>query len=442
MLLFWFAVTIVLLIVMISKLKVHAFLTLLLMAVFFGLCAGIPTTELPGLIVGGFGNTMTSIGVVIACGVVVGSFLEYTGGAQKIADAILKLIGIKRATYATSVTGAFVSIPVFCDSGFVILNPIIKGLSRRGKIPYASLVVALMAGLLCTHSFVPPTPGPVAAAGLYGAEIGQVMFYGLIVSVPVVVVCSIWANSRFVKGAFPDVAPVSELDAKQEQEFEKVVEHAPSTFMSFIPVALPILIIILKSFFGDAEGNIAQRVLDFIGTPWVALLIGTMICFLLPTKLNETVTSGWVAKSLEGAAEIMCITAAAGGFAAVLQATDIGSILTDLVLQVGLPAVFVPYLMAKLINLAQGSATVALTTVGGILAPMLPALGLHPVIATLATAAGSLSFCHTNSSYFWCVTKLGNLKLNQSYRLITLTSVMMGATAMVVICILNLTVFA
>lgn len=191
MLLFWFAVTIVLLVVMISKLKVHAFLTLLLMAVFFGLCAGIPTTELPGLIVGGFGNTMTSIGVVIACGVVVGSFLEYTGGAQKIADAILKLIGIKRATYATSVTGAFVSVLVFCDSGFVILNPIIKGLSRRGKIPYASLVVALMAGLLCTHSFVPPTPGPVAAAGLYGAEIGQVMFYGLIVSVPVVVVCSL-----------------------------------------------------------------------------------------------------------------------------------------------------------------------------------------------------------------------------------------------------------
>ena len=162
------------------------------------------------------------------------------------------------------------------------------------------------------------------------------------------------------------------------------------------------------------------------------------ICFLLPTKLNETVTNEWVAKSLEGAAEIMCITAAAGGFAKVLQATTIGDILTGLVLNAGLPAVFVPYLMAVLINLAQGSATVALTTVGGILAPMLPALGLHPVIATLATAAGSLSFCHTNSSYFWCVTKLGNLKLNQSYRLITLTSVMMGATAMVAICILNM----
>ena len=438
MILLWFVISIALLILMISKLKVHAFLTLLIISLFFGVCAGIPIHELPTLIASGFGNTMTSIGIVIVCGVVIGTFLEYTGGAQKIADAILKLIGIKRATYATSITGAFISIPVFCDSGFVILNPIIKGLSRRGRISYASLVVALMAGLLCTHSFIPPTPGPVAAAGLYGAEIGQVMFYGLIVSIPVVIVCSIWANSRFVKGAFPEVAAENELDAEQEKEFQKVVEHAPSTFMSFIPVALPIVIIILKSFFGNAEGNMLQRILDVVGTPWVALLIGTAICFLLPTKLNETVTNEWVAKSLSGAAEIMCITAAAGGFAAVLQATTIGDTLANLVLDAGLPAVFVPYLMAALINLAQGSATVALTTVGGILAPMLPALGLNPIVATLATAAGSLSFCHTNSSYFWCVTKLGNLKLNQSYRLITLTSVMMGLTAMVVICILNL----
>ena len=438
MILLWFVISIALLILMISKLKIHAFLTLLIISLFFGVCAGIPIHELPTLIASGFGNTMTSIGIVIVCGVVIGTFLEYTGGAQKIADAILKLIGIKRATYATSITGAFVSIPVFCDSGFVILNPIIKGLSRRGRISYASLVVALMAGLLCTHSFIPPTPGPVAAAGLYGAEIGQVMFYGLIVSIPVVIVCSIWAYSRFVIGAFPEVAAVNELDAEQEKEFQKVVEHAPSTLMSFIPVALPIVIIIFKSFFGNAEGNMLQRILDVVGTPWIALLIGTAICFLLPTKLNETVTNEWVAKSLSGAAEIMCITAAAGGFAAVLQATTIGDTLANLVLDAGLPAVFVPYLMAALINLAQGSATVALTTVGGILAPMLPALGLNPIVATLATAAGSLSFCHTNSSYFWCVTKLGNLKLNQSYRLITLTSVMMGLTAMVVICILNL----
>lgn len=438
MILFWFVLSIVLLILMISKLKIHAFLTLLFVALFFGVAAGIPIDELPSLIAGGFGNTMTNIGIVIICGVVVGAFLEFTGGAQKIADAILKLIGIKRATYAVSATGAFVSIPVFCDSGFVILNPIIKGLSRRGNIPYASLVVALMAGLLCTHSFVPPTPGPVAAAGLYGAEIGQVMFYGLIVSIPVVIVCSIWANSRFVKGAFPEIAEESELDVKQEEEFEKVVEHAPSTLKSFLPILIPIVIIILKSFFGDAEGNTAQRILDVVGTPWIALLLGVAISFTLPTKLNETVTNGWVAKSLESAAEIMCITAAAGGFAAVLQATEIGTILADLVLDVGLPAVFVPYLMAALINLAQGSATVALTTVGGILAPMLPTLGLDPIIATLATAAGLLSFCHMNSSYFWCVTKLGNLQLNQSYRLITLTSVMMGATAMVVICILNM----
>lgn len=438
MLIFWFIITVSLLIVMISKLKIHAFLTLLFTAIFFGIAAGIPLAELPGIIAGGFGSTMTSIGIVIVCGVVIGSFLEFTGGAQKIADAILKLIGIKRATYATSITGAFVSIPVFCDSGFVILNPIIKGISNRGNIPYATLIVALMAGLLCTHSFVPPTPGPVAAAALYGAEIGQVMLYGLIVSIPVVIVCSLWANSRFIKKALPDIAVENELDREEAEKFRQVVAHAPSTWLSFIPIALPILIIILKSFFGDPDGNLIQKGLDFVGTPWIALLVGTAICFKLPTKLNEEVTNTWVAKALSSAAEIMCITSAAGGFAKVLQATPIGETLADLVLGAGLPAILVPYLMAAMINLAQGSATVALTTVGGILAPMLPMLGLNPVIATLATAAGSLSFCHTNSSYFWCVTKLGGLKLNQSYRVVTFTSVLMGAVAMIMISLLSL----
>ena len=438
MLIFWFIITVCLLIIMISKLKIHAFLTLLVTAIFFGIAAGIPLAELPGIIAGGFGSTMTSIGIVIVCGVVVGSFLEFTGGAQKIADAILKLIGIKRATYATSVTGAFVSIPVFCDSGFVILNPIIKGISNRGNIPYATLIVALMAGLLCTHSFVPPTPGPVAAAALYGAEIGEVMLYGLIVSIPVVIVCSIWANSRFIRKALPEIAVENELDKEEAEKFRQVVAHAPATWLSFIPIAIPILIIILKSFLGNAEGNFIQRGLDFIGTPWIALLIGTAICFTLPTKLNEEVTNIWVAKSLSSAAEIMCITAAAGGFAKVLQATPIGETLANLVLAAGLPAILVPYLMAAMINLAQGSATVALTTVGGILAPMLPMLGLNPVIATLATAAGSLSFCHTNSNYFWCVTKLGGLKLNQSYRVITFTSVLMGVVAMIMISMLSL----
>lgn len=440
MLLFIFVLTIVILILMIAKFKIHAFLSLLVAAIFFGIFSGLSLETVATTITAGFGGTMQSIGIVIVCGVVIGEILEVTGGAQKIADAILKLIGIKRATYAVSATGAFVSIPVFCDSGYVILNPIIKGISRRGNIPFASLVVALMAGLLCTHSFVPPTPGPVAAAALLGANIGKVMFYGIIVSVPVVIVCSIWGNSRFIKGAYPEIAPETASDLEKEKEFHDIVAQAPTTFMSFIPIVVPIILIVIASFFGNAEGSSAQMILSFVGKPYIALLIGTGLSFLLPTKITPTVTSTWVAKALQGSAEILLITAAAGGFAKVLQATTIGDTLTGLILGTGLPAILIPYVMAALLNIAQGSATVALTTVAGIMAPMLVSLGLSPEITVLAIAAGSLSFCHTNSSYFWCVSKLAGFGLNQSYKVVTATSVIMGAVAMVVISILNVIV--
>lgn len=165
------------------------------------------------------GETMQSIGIII------GQILEVTGGAQRISDAILKLIGTKHATCAVSLTGAFVSIPVFCDSGFVILNPVIEGISRRAKTSYAMLAVALMAGLLTIHAFVPPTPGPVAAASLLGADLGKVLIYGIIVSIPIVVVSSIWTNSRFVRRRYPETAPEAASDLENEAEFKDMAAH-------------------------------------------------------------------------------------------------------------------------------------------------------------------------------------------------------------------------
>lgn len=438
MLVFVFAISIAILILLIAKCKLHAFLALLVTGIVYGIAAGLSLEETSTAIVEGFGSTMESIGIVIVCGVIIGEVLEVTGGAQRIADAILKVVGIKRATYAASITGAFVSIPVFCDSGFVILNPVIRGISRRGKIPFATLAVALMAGLLCTHSFVPPTPGPVAAASILGADMGKVMLYGIIVSIPIVVVSSIWANSKFVKGRYPEIADSSVADIQKESEFQEVVKHAPSTFLSFMPIVVPILLIVLASFFGDAEGNTAEQILAFVGKPYIALLIGTGISFLLPTKINATVTNAWVSNALKGASEILLITAAAGGFGKVLQATPVGNVLTELILQTGFPAILIPYIMATLLTVAMGSTTVSLTTVSGIMAPMLFKLGLSPEIVVMATAAGSYTFCQANSSYFWCVSKLCNYDLKQGYHLITLTSVIMGVTGIIAVCILNM----
>lgn len=437
MLIVLFFVTIALLIFLIAKCKIHAFLSLLIAGLFYGILSGCSLSEVSDAVAAGFGGTMQSIGIVIACGVIIGQFLEVTGGAQKISDAILKLIGEKHATAAAAITGAFVSIPVFCDSGFVILNPVIKGISRRAKLSYAALAVSLMAGLLTTHAFVPPTPGPVAAASLVGADLGKVLLYGIIVSVPIVIVSIIWANSRFVRGKYPEIAENDAKDLENESEFKEVVAHAPSTFVSFLPIIVPIILIVLASFWGDAESTGIKSVIAFLGKPYIALLIGTAFSFLLPTKLSATVTNTWVSHGLQGAAEILLITAAAGSFGKVLQITPIGTLLTELILESGLPAVLIPYIMSTLLTVAMGSTTVSMTTVSSIMAPMLGTLGLAPEIVVMGVAAGGFTFCQANSSYFWCVSKLCGYDLKKGYWLVTLTSVIMGLTGIIATCILN-----
>lgn len=438
MLLFWFLVTIILLVVLISKCHLHAFLTLLLMSLFLGIAGGLAPAEAASLVASGVGGTMTSIGIVIVCGVVIGEILEITGGAQKIADAILKVVGIKRATYATSITGAFVSIPVFCDSGFIILNPVIKALSKAGQIPYATLVVALMAGLLTTHSFIPPTPGPVAAAGIFGANLGKVMLYGIIATIPVVIVCSIWANSKFIRGKYPEIAEESEDDKKKREEFNDLVKSAPSTFKSFMPIVIPIVLIVISSVLPLEEGTVLYNIFNFLGTPYIALLIGTGIAFLLPTKVTRVVTESWVASALSGAAEILMITCAAGGFGAILKTIPIGDLLSEMILKLGIPTILIPFILAMVLVLAMGSSTVALMTASAICAPMLATLGLSPEMAVIAVAAGSFTGAHSNSSYFWCVCKLAGFDINKGYRTITLTSFVMGATALCTVLLMSL----
>ena len=181
-----------------------------------------------------------------------------------------------------------------------------------------------------------------------------------------------------------------------------------------------------------------EQIISFLGKPYIALLIGTGLSFLLPTKINATVTNTWISRALQGAAEILLITAAAGGFGKVLQITPIGTLLTDLILKSGLPTILIPYIMSTLLTIAMGSTTVSMTTVSGIMAPMLVSLGLSPEIVVLAVAAGSFTFCQANSSYFWCVSKLCGYDLKKGYWLVTLTSVIMGGTGIITTCILSL----
>lgn len=438
---FLLVASIVVLMVLISKLKLHAFLSLLIVSLLLGLASGLPLPDVTALVAEGFGGTMKSIGIVIVCGVIVGEILECTGAAQRIADSVLKLVGIKRAPLATAITGGVVSIPTFCDSGFIILNPVIKALSRNGNIPYMVLVTSLMCGLLTTHSLVPPTPGPIAVAGILGADVGKVMIYGLIIAVPVILLTQIWCNSKFIKMHYPDIAPAEEEDIKSNAEFSRIVAHAPNTFMSYMPIIVPIILIVIKSFVTqystDTESTIFQ-IIGFIGTPYVALLIGTLLSFLLPTKLSSTVTDTWVSTAIQKSAEVVLITGIAGCYGKVLQAIGVGDVLAGAIAKIGLPSVLLPFIVSAIVLMAQGSATVAMTTTAAIILPLLSALAISPELATIAIAGGSFCGVLPMGSYFWCVTKFSGFDIKKGYIAVTATTYVMGAAALISILIFSL----
>jgi GntP family gluconate:H+ symporter len=431
--------SVVLLLVLISKVRLHAFLALLLVSLVLGIAAGLPLSEVAAQVAAGFGGTMQNIGIVIICGVIIGQILEATGGAQKIAASILKVVGIKRATLATAITGGVVSIPTFCDSGFVILNPVIKALSRSGNIPYMCLVTALMAGLLTTHSLVPPTPGPIAAAGILGADVGTVMLYGLIISIPVIVGSYFWCNSKYLRKKYPELSEIDVVAEEENSKFNEIVAKAPSTFMSYLPIILPIILIVVRSFVTLYVKSEALwfNVVNFIGTPYIALLIGAFTAFLLPTKLNETVTDSWITIAIKNSAEILLITGIAGCFGRILQNIGVGKVMADAIASLHLPSVVLPFVISAIVLIAQGSATVALTTTSAIILPMLGSLNISPELAVIAIAGGSFCGVFPQGSYFWCVTKLAGYDIKKGYVAVTATTFVMGAIAFVSILIMS-----
>ncbi len=431
-------VSIVLLVVLITKLHVHPFFSLLLVSLVVGVVSGLNLADVATMVASGFGGTMQNIGIVIICGVIIGEILEQTGGAHKIANSIIKIVGKKRAPLATSITGGIVSIPTFCDSGFVILNPVIKALSRAGNIPYMVLVTALMSGLLTTHSLVPPTPGPVAAAGILGADVGKVMLYGLIVSIPVILGTLLWCNSKFIRNKYPELAPMDDGDSTVS--FDEKVRNAPSTYMSYMPIVIPIVLIVARSFAGlYANPELMWvQIINFIGTPFIALMLGALFCFLLPKKLTKEVTDTWISKAIKGGAEIVLITGIAGSFGKVLQGTGVGDVLAEGISKLSLPSVILPFAISAIILIAQGSATVALTTTSAIVLPLLPALGISPELAVISIAAGSFCGVLPQGSYFWCVANLAGYDIKKGYVAVTATTFIMGAIGLASVWIFSL----
>ena len=418
-----------------TKFKLHPFLTLLLAAIFMGFLGGLGTTDVLARLTEGFGNTLKSIGIVIACGTIIGTFLEKSGGARSMASSVLGIVGDKRAPLAMSITGFIVSIPVFCDSGFVILSTLNKALSKRTGISLTVLAIALSTGLLTTHVFVPPTPGPLAAAATVGADIGLVIILGLIVSIPAAGVGLLWAK---VYGSRFHVIPEDMGDEARET-------HTPGAFTSFAPLLVPVLLIALKSIadypIAPLGSGYLKNGLTFIGHPVVALLIGVFLAFGLRRKGADGSTFDWVGKGLKNAGAIILITGAGGAFGNVLRATGIGDTLGQTMAQWHL-SIFLPFIIAAVLKSAQGSSTVAIITTAALVSPLLEPMGLDSSVAralvVLAIGAGSMTVSHVNDSYFWVVSQFSDMDTSTALRTHTMATLFQGIAGIITIAILAL----
>ena len=399
-------IAVVLLILLTTRFRVHPFIALLLISIVYGFRAGMSYSMIVDAINGGFGGTLGKVGLIIFLGVIIGAFLEQTGGAFAIAEKVLALIGRKRVTAAMGIIGYLVSIPVFADSGFLLLHPLNKSLSKGAKLSLAGTAVALGLGLLATHTLVPPTPGPIAAAGIIGADLGLVIGFGIPVSLVGLSMAILFAK-KYAARTYID----PQGETKEEPKAVELKDR-PGALRSSIPILVPILLIILKSVLisegSDTNSGILALV-AFVGEPVIALLIGVFLCLLLPKKITLEMlsTSGWVGKAVKDAASIVLITGAGGIFGQILQDSGIATTLGDTLSSWNI-GILLPFVLAAALKTAQGSSTVALITTASILMPMMANLGFdsdtQKALVVLSIGAGSSVISHANDSFFWVVT--------------------------------------
>lgn len=436
--------SVVFIILLTVRWNVHPFLALLGAALLFALFSGMNLATLVDSVNNGFGNTLGKIGIVIVLGVIIGAFLEHSGGAFKLAEWILKGIGRKRVHETMGLVGFVVSIPVFADSGFIILNPLNKSLSKRAGLSIVGTATALILGLMITHVLVPPTPGPIAAAGIIGADVGLVMLIGLIVGFislfVAVAYCKTWGSRTYID-------PNPELS---EQQISERLKTAPGAFKSLLPILIPILLIVGKSLadFRVTEGeelSAGYQLIGFIGSPVIALLIGMFLSFLLPrtwdTKLLST--TGWVGKAMTDASNIILITGAGGIFGSILQQSGIADTLAQALSGASL-GIWLPFLLCAAIKTAQGSSTVALITTASIMAPLMGSLGfdteIQKALVVAAIGAGAMVVSHANDSGFWILTQFSGIDVRTGYRVYTLGTLVVGTFAALLVYIGSLIV--
>ena len=417
---------IALLIFLVLKTKVHVFLALIIAASLTGVIGGMNPSDVISTITSGFGSTLGSIGIIIGFGVMMGRILEVSGAAEKLAYWLVKTLGKGKEEWAMAAAGYIVSIPIFVDSAFVILNPLVKALSSRTGKSVITIGIALAVGLATTHHAVPPTPGPLGVAGIFGADIGLMILLGLIFAIPIVIVGVLyakWIGKKIYQLPAEDgdgyVRPDNQEVYKQFVEASTEREkELPSLAKSFMPILLPIILIFANTTFSmlDESGilSISDTVLSyitFLGNPVIAVGIGLLVAiYTLSNHLTREDTLEEMEEGVKTAGIILLVTGAGGAFGQVLRDSGTGDFIAEQIASWPIPAVLVPFFIATFVRLIQGSGTVAMITAASISAPIVATLDVNLVIAAQAAALGAMIFSYFNDSLFWVVNRMLGIK--------------------------------
>ena len=451
------AIGIAILIFLVLKTKVQAFLALIICTVIVGIVGGMPLSTITledgkafgivNSITTGFGGTLGSIGIIIGFGVMMGQLFEATGAAKRMAHTFLRLFGKKREEEALALTGFLVSIPIFCDSGFVVLAPIAKAISKATKKSIIGLGVALAAGLVITHSMVPPTPGPLGVCGIFDIDVGKFILLSLVLSLPMAIACIAYARLYLSKKYYRipnDEGEIVELPYQEpdyENAFSMDVKGLPGTLESFLLLIVPIVLILINtvaSALGKTEGF--MEILIFLGQPIIAVGLGLLVAiFTLGRKLDRHTAVTEMERGMMSAGIIMLVTGGGGALGQIIKDSGLGTYMAEGLAKTAIPIIILPLLISTAMRFIQGSGTVAMTTAASISAPIVIAAGVSPLLGAVACCVGSLFFGYFNDSYFWVVNRtLGVSEAKDQLTIWSLTSTVAWAVGVVEVLILNI----
>ncbi|GFM49359.1 GntP family permease [Pseudomonas capsici] len=435
-------VTVVGLVLLITKFKVHPFVALTIAAGFLGLTSGMPVEKVMKSFQDGFGGVLGFVGIILGLGTMLGKLMADSGGADQIAQTLIRTFGKQKVHWAMMLSAFLVGIPLFFEIGFVLLIPLVFIVARRTGVSIVKIGIPLLAGLSAVHGLVPPHPGPLLAIGIFGADIGKTIFYGLIIALPTAVIAGpIYGKwiSKYIPGT-----PSQEL--MDQIAKESSTQNLPGFGITLVTILLPVFLMLLKTFADVVfpPENMFRIWMDLIGHPISALLAALLLAFYTfgsARGFDRAKIMKLLDQSLAPVAAIVLIVGAGGGFKQMLVASGVGDVIGNMAVQAQVNPLILAWLVAAVIRIATGSATVATITGAGIVAPVVGLIpGVNRELLVLATGAGSLILSHVNDAGFWLVKQYFNMTVAETFKTWTVMETILSVVGLIFVLLLSMVV--